>query len=116
MKLSRALFKSQEQKEREELDLKWANAIKTRDGWACVICGSIYSPNAHHIIPREIITYRHDLNNGITLCRKHHKFCRNISAHNNPLAFFLWLERYKTNLFFIARGHIQELLKGEVAI
>ena len=73
-------------------DKDWAKAVKDRDGWACVICGATERLNAHHIIAREIHETKHNLMNGITLCPKHHFFCREISAHNNPLGFFMWLE------------------------
>jgi len=80
----------------------WSLAIRSRDGWNCVICGSPAHTNAHHIIPREHKKYKFDLDNGITLCTKHHKFSRQISAHNNPMAFFLWLQRYRYAQFCLA--------------
>ncbi len=73
-------------------DREWAHAVKERDGFACVICGSTIKPNAHHILPRELHKTKLDISNGISLCVKHHLFSREISAHNNPLAFFLWME------------------------
>jgi len=103
----------EELKLQKEKDKQWANYIKDRDNYTCQFCGSIYYPSAHHIIPREIKQYRYLYDNGITLCRKHHKFCRTLSAHNAPLAFFLWLKCYKTDLFLCASGRIVELLKGE---
>ena len=72
-------------------DKEWARLVKVRDEGQCVICGAIDRLNAHHIIPREIEETTHDLQNGITLCPKHHRFSREISAHQNPLAFFLWM-------------------------
>ena len=71
-------------------DKEWANQVKERDG-ECVICGEKEKLNAHHIIPREIHETKLDINNGISLCPKHHIFSRIISAHNNPLGFFIWL-------------------------
>ena len=72
-------------------DKAWAYAVKERDGFACVICGSTIKPNAHHILPRELHETKLDISNGISLCCKHHLFSREISAHNNPLAFFVWM-------------------------
>jgi len=95
MLLSKKLFKSQEQKEELEKEKEWSRLIRTRDSWACVICGNPYKPNAHHIIPREIREFKFDLDNGITLCTKHHKFSRDLSAHNNALAFFMWVRKYR---------------------
>ena len=87
-------------------DYAWAKAVKERDGYCCVICGitngAEYTSNkgkptkawlnTHHILPRELHGTKLDVSNGITLCSKHHLFSREISAHNNPLAFFCWME------------------------
>ena len=73
-------------------DKEWAIKVKERDDWACVVCGSKVRPNAHHIIPREVHLSKFDVSNGLTLCPKHHFFSRDISAHNHPLALFMWME------------------------
>ena len=78
-------------------DKEWALKIKERDGFKCCICGVTTYLNSHHLIPREIKPLKYDLDNGITLCRKHHMFSREISAHNNPLAFMWFLEKNKKN-------------------
>jgi len=96
-----------------ELDDAWATMIKSKDNWRCAICGSDYRPNAHHIVPREHKRYKYEPDNGITLCVRHHKFSRVISAHNNPLAFFLWLRRFKYTLYEVACKRIETILKGE---
>lgn len=74
-------------------DKEWATNVKNRDGWKCVICGSPERLNAHHIIARENHETKFNISNGISLCPKHHFFCRQISAHNNPIGFLLWLEK-----------------------
>lgn len=56
----------------------------------CVICESTIRPNAHHIIPRMFKELRWDVNNGVILCPKHHKFGR-LSAHKNSLWFITLL-------------------------
>jgi len=71
---------------------EWADTVKLRDGHRCVICGVTERINAHHILPVEIEETRLWLENGISLCPKHHKFSRNFSAHNNPFVFLYWLE------------------------
>lgn len=76
-------------------DKAWALSVKERDGFKCVICNSTERLNAHHILPRELHDTKLDISNGITLCCKHHMFSREISAHNNPLAFILWLSRHR---------------------
>ena len=93
-------------------DKIWAKCIKNRDGWKCVICGSDIKPNAHHLIPREIKETKLDLLNGLTLCPKHHFFCRKISAHNNPLGLFFWLEKNRPEQFQFCREEIIKLVRS----
>ena len=86
-------------------DKSWATAVKDRDNWTCIVCGLMQGDsyndwkgrpktaqmNAHHLLPRERHDTKYDLLNGVTLCVKHHLFNREISAHNNPIAFTFWL-------------------------
>lgn len=99
----------------------WAGAVKARDGGECAVCGCgvvakqsaeggptrdkrgrpILIPlNVHHLLPKERYReFRTVVENGITLCPKHHKWDR-YSAHRNPVWFVLWLranrpEQYK---------------------
>ena len=97
-------------KEQKDLDDAFSTMIKSRDNWACAICGTDYKPCCHHIIPRENKAYRYAEDNAITLCLKCHKFSRIISAHNNPLAFFLWLQSFKSPLFFVAVERTKKML------
>lgn len=62
----------------------WGKAVLERDGWQCqafrfqgcyefsaMQCSNILDP--HHISERSLRPdLRYDLNNGITLCRRHH--------------------------------------------
>ena len=80
----------EEKRLRNKLDKQWALDVKERDKH-CLICNSTNFLNAHHIIPREIKKTRHNLDNGLTLCRLHHKFSLEISAHRNPFVLYLWL-------------------------
>jgi Na+-translocating ferredoxin:NAD+ oxidoreductase RNF subunit RnfB len=57
----------------------------------CIICKSQERMSAHHLIPREIKELKYDLDNLVTLCPKHHKFSLEISAHRNPVMFFVWM-------------------------
>jgi hypothetical protein len=57
---------------RSELKL-WANSVKKRDDFKCMICSSTNNPEAHHLYsymahPND----RYDINNGVTLCKEHH--------------------------------------------
>lgn len=74
----------------KDKDKEWADKVKERDGHKCVYCGDKKMPNAAHIIPREIKYLKYDIDNGITLCPKHHKFSFEFSAHLNPFRFNDW--------------------------
>ena len=113
-----AIFKTRAAEKREEKEIYniWADTIKDRDNRECFICATKYGLCSHHIIPREHKEYLLSLDNGITLCLKHHKFSRNISAHNNPLAFFMWLDKYKPDFMKIARERMRNLLKEKEGI
>jgi hypothetical protein len=55
--------------------INWANLVKRRDGSKCQLADDTCSEqlDAHHILPwREHPALRFDLNNGITLCSRHH--------------------------------------------
>jgi len=77
-------------------DEDWKVAIRTRDNYTCQICKKDCSnrPHVHHIIPKHITAYRHDLNNGITLCFNHHKV-GSYSPHQNALWFVEWMKLNK---------------------
>jgi len=72
---------------------EWSLAVKERDERKCVVCGESHMLNAHHIIPKEIKELKFDVNNGISLCPKHHKYSFQFSAHRNGLAFIAWLQK-----------------------
>lgn len=94
-------------------DKGWAKAVKDRDEWACVICGSTTRPNAHHLIVRENHLTKHDVMNGITLCPKHHFFDRKISAHNNPIGFWVWLCEHRPEQVEYCKTKMKEILENE---
>ena len=88
--------------ERKEVKRKfkeWSIAIKERDAHKCAICGSILLLTSHHIIPRENKEFRFDLDNGICLCVKHHKYSFDISAHRNSFIFVCWLQQNRPEQF-----------------
>lgn len=87
-------------RERNHRDKLWADTIKLRDKY-CVICKSKERMNAHHLFPKELKELRWDLDNGITLCPKHHRFSFELSAHQNPLAFFLWFKQNRREQYNI---------------
>jgi hypothetical protein len=91
-------------------DKAWANAVKDRDGRKCVICGDTERLNAHHIIVRENHETKYDIHNGLSLCPKHHFFCRQISAHNNPLGMFMWLEANRPDQMIYLKARMREII------
>lgn len=89
----------------------WSKAVRARDGFKCVVCGSSGDKNkklcAHHLIPWEVEKYRYDLNNGITLCATHHtRYSYKLSPHSDGAAlFFFWLFENKPDTYNWLREH-----------
>lgn len=79
-------------------DRWWSNEVKDDWGNKCAICGSEERLNAHHLIPRQILKHKYDVENGIALCPKHHRFSFKLSAHQNPISFLVWLEENHSEL------------------
>lgn len=94
-------------------DRLWAKLVKKRDNKQCVYCKSDFKPNAHHLIVRENHETKYDLDNGLTLCPKHHLFCRKISAHNNPLGLFVWLEENRPEQFEYVKEQMRQILAND---
>jgi len=88
-------------------DKEWAIKVKERDEYKCAICGEREKPCAHHLIPREIKKTRFMVSNGITLCPLHHRFSRQISAHQNPIAFIMWMEENRPNQLYDVKFEIR---------
>ena len=78
---------------RNKCDKIWRELVFAQEGKKCAICGDTEFLNAHHLIPRELLVYRHDLRNSVLLCPIHHKYGFLLSAHRNPVRFMLWLMR-----------------------
>jgi 5-methylcytosine-specific restriction endonuclease McrA len=63
--------------------LLWQKEVFRRDNYKCRLCGSNKNLNAHHL--NGFARYpdlRYDINNGITLCEKHHNIKFVDSFHN----------------------------------
>lgn len=76
---------------RRKLLAEWSVAVRTRDGYACVVCGASQHTQSHHLIPKERFNeYQYEIDNGVTLCPSHHKFGK-FSAHSNALWFAAWI-------------------------
>ena len=78
---------------RDICDRLWSMAV--RNDWAnrCAICGS-RKCEAHHLATRQLQATRYDLQNGISLCPKHHKFDAEFSPHQNAAGFLEWLRNH----------------------
>ena len=101
--------KKQEKKERKKRDREWSLKIKELLDNKCVICGDTKILHAHHLIPREIKETRWDLENGIVLCPKHHKYSFKISAHRSPISFVIWLKENYPEKYEYVNDKIKEL-------
>jgi len=80
-------------------DELWAILVKQRDNNQCIVCEAQNMVNAHHLITRKVFKYRWDVNNGITLCPKHHEFDVTFSAHTAPWALEEWLKENNATLY-----------------
>ncbi|MFA7654429.1 MAG: hypothetical protein WCX97_05370 [Candidatus Magasanikbacteria bacterium] len=97
-KITKSQQKTLDRKEKTRTNKEWSEAVKKRDGYKCVYSGSTEFLQSAHLFPREIETFRCDIDNGITLRAKYHKMHpkqsedkRYFSAHQNPLAVFIWM-------------------------
>jgi len=86
--------KAQAKKLLNQKDKEWRELVKAEFDNKCIICGRTDIIHAHHLFPREIKQFRHEVLNGVTLCPLHHKYSIEISAHKNPIMF---LNYYSSN-------------------
>ena len=77
------------------VDKKWSLAVRAKAGNRCEYCKATQFLNAHHIISRNNHAVRWDLDNGVSLCVKHHLFSYEFSAHKNPVEFIEWIKEYR---------------------
>ena len=87
---------------------EWSKLVRSRDGNKCIICPNTEKINAHHIIPKQWKHLALNIDNGISLCPSHHKYNTTISAHKNPLAFFIWMEKNRKDQL----KKVRELYEG----
>jgi|TARA_R100000501_G_C2615486_1_gene109172 hypothetical protein len=88
--------------------LEWRSALLERDK-CCQICGKEGKyMNAHHLIPKNFIKWRYDMDNGIILCAGCHTLAK-FSAHKNPLWFARWLRINKNPIYAECIRRLQEL-------
>ena len=64
----------------------WREKVAARDNYQCRLCGSTENIHVHHIIPVSAdptSEFKYDVNNGITLCHRHH-----LQAHSNDKQYY----------------------------
>ena len=72
----------------------WGSYI--RGVGSCEVCGKTTALNAHHIISRTRLRFRHDRSNGVCLCVRCHVFDASISPHADSFGgekFLEWLKK-----------------------
>ena len=101
-KVSKKEFKRRERIAVKKQFKDWSIVVRARDGNKCVICQATKYIHSHHILPKEAKIFhflRFDINNGISLCARHHKYSYEISPHKNPFVFITWLHANRLNQF-----------------
>lgn len=85
---------------------RWSREVRDRDEHQCVACGATKFLNAHHILPKERYPeFQFAVDNGITLCVKHHKWGKT-AAHTNPVWFVEFLKKHRPGLWRVAKWRI----------
>ncbi len=96
---------------RNRADHQWMLAIRNRWGHKCAVCNATENCQAHHINPRELTELRHNEENGILLCVRHHKYGfgvgEKLSAHKSSFAFVNWLIENSKEQFEISKKHLE---------
>jgi len=82
-KLSRRIADPISKYWRTKADKSWSEVVRKNN--KCTVCGSDQNLQAHHMINRHVLKYRHMPLNGLSLCPSCHKFNRKISGHQGPL-------------------------------
>lgn len=96
-------------------DKIWAKKVRERDG-ACLYCGSTEYLNAHHFKGRASKSTRLMLENGVTLCSKHHVFSSEWSAHKTPEKFTKWFKKNFADRYKLIIKKAQTMMSERLAI
>ena len=92
-------------------DRLWSRLIRERDG-CCIVCGNPRL-QAHHLISRSAVFYRHNLENGVSLCAQCHEYNNKLSAHGAPWAFDDWMRRNRPDQYAWWEKSRHSIIEGQ---
>ena len=72
----------------------WSKAVKVRDGFKCMYCGSRTGLESHHIFKVQHSATKYDLDNGITLCKGCHDRIDKSYEMGQWLKGYIGLDKY----------------------
>ena len=99
---------------KEKADEEWSKQIRAVG--KCEICNRSNSLNAHHLINRTRLRFRHDLSNGICMCSRCHIWDSDISPHADSYSnekFLAWLAENRPGQFQWYEEHKEDKRKQE---
>lgn len=83
---------------RNKADAAWKKIVKI-DSYCEWCMAEKKQLHAHHLIDKDMVFFRHNLNNGVCLCASCHKFSLLHSAHRAPWVFEAWLQWIRPEQF-----------------
>jgi hypothetical protein len=96
-KITKAKLAKMERTAKRKALVQWS--LDVRSGGKCEVCGRTEFLDAHHILPKERYKeYMTVRENGVCLCKNHHKFSK-FSFHRNSVWSTLWLQRTKPDTY-----------------
>lgn len=98
---------------RDKADDAWRDQINAIG--KCEICPRTTNLNAHHLISRTRLRFRHDLSNGICLCSWHHLRDPHCSPHSDSYSdegFIEWLKINRPGQFQWFEEHKKDMRPG----
>ena len=103
---------------RKKADVLWSQIIRLPG--KCAICGRTTSLQAHHLIHKSAVFFRHNLENGICLCARCHEYAYStdkqpgaVSAHGSPWAFEKWMQEHRPQQFDWWQKNRWEVITGK---
>ena len=92
-------------------DAAWSRYVRLRDR-GCAVCGTPEYIQAHHLIRRSCYFFRHNPENGLTLCPQHHEYSNDLSAHGAPWAFDEWLQNARPETWEWFAKNLRTVIRG----